>query len=289
MVDAIRGAVSFAFIAVNTVFWSVPIYLLGAFRLLLPKRWRVACGTVMFRAVDGWVECVRAMTKVLGTVRISTDIAASAGQGELRLDRWYLVVANHQTWADILVLVFALNGRIPQFKFFTKRELIWVPFIGLALKFLDFPFVRRYGRERLAKAPELREHDRAATRKALAGVRERPTSVLSFLEGTRFTMAKRDAQESPYQALLKPKIGGFLMVRDGLADQLEAVVDVTIVYPGESGQAPGFWDFLCGRCSEVKLRARTFSPPEGDAQAVRDWLEQLWREKDRSLTSARRG
>ena len=279
MVDTLRGSVAFAFISLNTVFWCLPVYLMGLVRPLLPRRWRIAVGTAMFRMVDGWVCCVHWMANRLGIVRLDARLADAAGA--LRRDGWYLVVSNHQSWADILVLVFALNGRIPQFKFFTKRQLVWVPFIGVALWLLGFPMVRRYSRERLQADPALREQDREITRKACADFRERPTSVLNFAEGTRFTPAKRAEQQSPYRRLLKPKVGGFAMVLEHLGDKLDAVLDVTIVY--DTPTAPGFWDFLCGRCARVSLSVRALPPP---AQAQRrEWIENLWAQKDAYLSS----
>ena len=289
MVQTARGAGAFAFLVLNTVFWCLPVFALGVVRPLLPKRAGIAVGTLMFRAVDGWVVCARAMVATLGVARVRREIAADAetpvGQPPCRMrsDGWFLVVSNHQSWADIVVLVIAFYGRIPQFKFFTKRDLIWIPFIGLALWLLDFPYVRRYGRERLRADPTLGAIDRDATRRACSGFRERPTSILIFLEGTRFTAAKRLAQESPYQALLRPRVGGFSLVAEELADRLDAVVDVTITYPGG---APGFWNFLCGRCPTITLRARTLPPPAlADREAARRWVDRLWAEKDRELVA----
>ena len=277
--DTLRGSVAFAFISLNTVFWCVPVYLMGLARPLLPRQWRIAVGSAMFRMVDGWVCCVHWMANRLGIVRLDARLADAAGA--LRRGGWYLVVSNHQSWADILVLVFALNGHIPQFKFFTKRQLVWVPFIGVALWLLGFPMVRRYSRERLQADPALREQDREITRKACADFRERPTSVLNFAEGTRFTPAKRAEQQSPYRRLLKPKVGGFAMVLEHLGDKLDAVLDVTIVY--DTPTAPGFWDFLCGRCARVSLSVRALPPP---AQAQRrEWIENLWAQKDAYLSS----
>jgi len=233
----------------------------------------------MVRAMDGWVVCARWMVRVLGICRVHETERAEG----LRRDAWYAVVSNHQTWADILVLVLALYGRIPQFKFFTKRELIWLPFLGLAMWLLEFPYVHRYSRERLEADPGLRERDREATLRACRVFRDRPTSVLIFLEGTRFTPAKRDAQNSPYQALLFPKTGGLGLVLENLDDLLDAVVDVTIRYPDD---APGFWDFCCGRCPHVDVAIRPLPLPSAEPEAMRDWVDQLWKDKDARLTAS---
>lgn len=282
--ETLRGTAAIAFLVLNTVLWCVPIYGLGALRPLLKRRGRVFFGDAMLRALNAWVGCARRALAALRVVRIDSDFSdGSRGASRWRPDGWFLIVSNHQSWADILVLVIALYGRLPPFKFFTKRQLVWVPLLGLALWLLDYPLVRRYGRRRLAENPALAAHDRQATRDACAGFRERPTSVLIFLEGTRFTPAKREALQSPYRHLLPPKAGGFGMVIEELGDKLDAVVDVTITYPGTP---PGFWDFLCGRSPVVGFRARTLSPPSGDRDAVRDWIDALWAEKDDLLEAS---
>ena len=285
MVENIRGSLAFAFIALNTVLWCLPVYCLGIVRLLLPVLQRTALATTMFRCVDGWVACARWMAFSLGVVRLHTRVTECAAVPPLRSDGWYLVVCNHQSWADILVLVFALFGRIPQFKFVAKRQLLWVPFIGIALWLLDFPLVRRYSRERLLANPALRQRDRQAIRRACASFRERPTSVLNFAEGTRFTVAKRDAQASPYARLLKPKVGGLALVLEQLKDRLDGVVDVTIAYADtrSTQPIPTFWQFLCGRCRTVRVEVRALPLPSGDSKALRDWIEGLWAEKDARL------
>ena len=280
-IGTLRGTVALAFIAVSTVFWSLGVYLLALVRPLFPVPGRVAIGTAMVRAVDGWVLGVRTMARCLGMVRIDVDLPPG-----LDRDGWYLVICNHRSWADILVLTFAFQGHIPQFKFLTKREIVWVPFIGLALLLLGFPMLRRYSRRRLAAQPALRERDRAAMRRACAGFRERPTSVLAFAEGTRFTLAKRDREGGPYRHLLQPRSGGAATTLGELGDCLSGIVDATIFYPGP---APTFWGFLSGRCSSVRLCAALLPPtdPDGaDREAVAAWLRARWQRKDELLAAA---
>ena len=100
---------------------------------------------------------------------------------------WYMVSCNHQSWVDIFVLQHLLNNRIPMLKFVLKRQLIYVPVIGLAWWALDFPFVRRrsdaYLRRTRRSVPRTWKRSRRACEKfALV-----PTSVMNFAEGTRFT------------------------------------------------------------------------------------------------------
>ena len=82
-----------------------------------------------------------------------------------------------------------------------------------------------------------------------------PVTVVNFLEGTRFTAAKQQAQASPYRHLLKPKAGGVAFVMAALGDNLDALLDVTIVYP--QGKPPGFWALLCGEVKTVVVDVQT--------------------------------
>ena len=289
--ETLRGSIAMGWIALHTAFWCVPLYVMGCVRLALPaSRIRVGIGGLMDRIIDGWVASNRLLVRAL---RLSEIEARFDGAEDLRRDSWYLVASNHQSWVDIIVLQNTLLGRIPPLKFFTKRELLWVPLAGVAMWFLGFPYVRRYGRERLQQNPELAEHDRNATLKASQGFAERPTSVLSFLEGTRFTEAKHAAQESPYRHLLRPKAGGLSYVATALGDRATALVDVTIHY---HGGVPGFWDFLCGRCRRIDVTVDTIAVPEpltrssSDArEIVNRWADELWRAKDRRIAEARGG
>jgi 1-acyl-sn-glycerol-3-phosphate acyltransferase len=199
----------------------------------------------------------------------------------LSTDRWYVVLANHQTWVDILVLQRVFNRRIPFLKFFLKKELFRVPFLGLAWWSLDFPFLERSG---------VASKDRETTLQACEKFKSLPVSVMNFVEGTRFTAAKHDAQNSPYAHLLKPKAGGLAIVFSAMGSQFESILDVTIAYPGG---APTMWEFLKGQTSEIRVRVRSI-PADGENWAiggtdkeirrqVTGRLNDLWEEKDAGL------
>jgi hypothetical protein len=130
----------------------------------------------------------------------------------LRTDTSYLVISNHQSWVDIPALIQALNRRTPFFKFFLKKELIWVPFLGLAWWALDYPFMKRYSKAFLAKHPELAGQDLKITKEACELFKRQPVTVVNYLEGTRFNETKRKQQGSPFKRLLKPKAGGVAFV-----------------------------------------------------------------------------
>jgi 1-acyl-sn-glycerol-3-phosphate acyltransferase len=284
--STLKGVTTLILLAVHSTAWCTPLYAIGIIRLLIPnQRARDALAIPMNRIVEGWVATNRMVFRIMGINR--TRVSWSLDSPLSRHD-WYVVVSNHQTWADILILQDVLLGRVPPLKFFIKRVLVWVPLIGVAMWFLDFPSVRRYSRDEIAANPALRDHDRNAVRAACEHFKRAPSSVLNFLEGTRFTSEKHNAQASPYQNLLTPKVGGIQQVLSALGDRAVCAVDVTIVYP--SG-APDFWDYLCGRCEPAIVDIQTRELPaigsagEPDVEdasraKVRGWADDLWAHKD---------
>jgi 1-acyl-sn-glycerol-3-phosphate acyltransferase len=283
----VLGAMMALLLCLNTLFWMVPVYAATLLKLLSPKgrardtvsEW-VAWGARTWASVNVWLA-----NRLL---RVRWDI-----RGVDKLDRrgQYLVCSNHQSWNDIFSLMRAFDRRAPFFKFFIKQELIWVPVLGLAWWGLDYPFMKRYSKARLDKHPELRGKDLETTRKACEHYRNVPVTILNFLEGTRFTRAKHDKQESPYRFLLKPKAGGMALSLSALGEKINQLLDVTIVYPEG---AKGFWDFLAGRVRQVVIEVRSLTIPHElysgnyeDDPAFRkrfqDWIAQLWAEKDRRI------
>jgi len=283
------GVMASLLLALNTLFW-VPVLLLVAIcKLLLP--WRAVrrrFDTLLIAIAEAWIACNGGWMRL--TQNADWDVE---GIDALERRGWYLVNCNHQTWADILVLQRLLTGRIPLLKFFLKRQLLWVPVMGLAWWALDFPFMHRHSEEALRRHPELRGQDQDATRLACEKFALIPTSVMSFCEGTRFTPLKHERQRSPYRYLLRPKAGGMALALNVMGDRFRAILDVTIAYPAG---APNFWQFLCGRMPCVRVRARTLPVPRdlarGDystdpavREAFQQWLQRIWLEKDQQIAS----
>jgi len=281
------GTLMALLLCVNTLFWMVPVYAATLLKLLSPKgrsrdkvsEW-VAWGAQTWASVNVW------LTNRL--LRIRWDVR---GVEKLSPRGQYLVCSNHQSWNDIFTLMYAFDRRAPFFKFFIKQELIWVPVLGLAWWGLDYPFMKRYSAAQLEKHPELRGKDLETTRRACAHYRNVPVTILNFLEGTRFTRAKHDKQQSPYRYLLKPKSGGMALALAALGEKINSLLDVTIVYPEG---AKGFWDFLAGRVHQVVIEVRSLTIPhefysgsyEDDPdfrKRFQDWIVQLWAEKDRRI------
>ena len=232
--------------------------------------------------IDGWVSGNRWVFGWLNPTPISVQGLEGLGR-----DQWVLVLANHQSWTDILLLQNTLRPHLPPLKFFTKRELLWLPFLGQAMWALDFPFMHRYSPAYLERHPEKRGKDLETTRRACAHFRHTPTAVINFVEGTRWTPEKHAAQGSPYPGLLKPRAGGTGFVLSALGDQLDRYVDVTLCY---HTARPNFWRYLCGRLGPVDviieqgplpeaLRGGDYGEDPAFREAVKTWLDERWQRK----------
>jgi len=281
------GCIAMSLLALNVLFWVPILIVFSIVKFLLPlgpiKR---VLDKILLWIAENWISCNCQWMNL--TQKTIWDVQ---GLDNLNYRGWYLVVSNHQSWADIFVLQKLLNRRIPLMKFFLKRELIWVPMMGLAWWALDFPFLRRHGVDYLKKHPEQKGKDFETTREACEKFSHMPTSVMNFLEGTRFTKSKHARQNAPYQYLLKPKAGGIALAMSVLGDKFNSLLNITIVYPDG---IPSFKDFLYGRVKRVVVRASSIEIPqrflngdyEGDKEfkaSFQQWVQDLWKDKDAQM------
>lgn len=282
----ISGLLSFLLYTVNTLFWLVPILIFSFCKFLIPFKLSQKLFTYLLDMMaSNWVAVNTLNQKLFCKLNIQVT-----GLSYLSMKDWYLVLSNHQSWVDIVILQRILHGKIPFLKFFLKKELIYVPFLGLAWWALDFPFMKRYSQAFLKKNPHLKGEDIKTTRKSCEKFKHTPASVMSFIEGTRFTPEKHKAQKSPFQTLLKPKAAGIGFVLDAMGEHLNKIVNVTIYYPQG---VPNFVDFICGRVNEVHVHIETLDIDENikgdyfDDRAFKisfnKWVNQLWENKDKTM------
>ncbi|MCL5427147.1 MAG: acyltransferase [Gammaproteobacteria bacterium] len=280
----LKGLVSALLLVLNTLFWGVPLIFLTLLKVVVPgQRLKQKVLQGLNAVALNWIGFnlwwMRHWLKP--DVTISVPKNSSPQQG-------WLVISNHRSWTDIFMLFMALHRRIPMPRFFLKRQLIWIPIVGLAFWALEFPFMRRFSREQIAKNPKLATIDRESTERMCRQARNNPIAIFNFVEGTRFSVTKRDAQQSPYRHLLRPKAGGVAQVLSLLGSQLNGILDVTISYTNPS---PTFWGFLCGNEAPITLHARQldipqwmYAPDNHDEKQHKErfhtWINSLWLEKD---------
>jgi 1-acyl-sn-glycerol-3-phosphate acyltransferase len=285
--SSLVGVIAGFLLFINVLFWVSILYVFAIPKIFLtwPPLLRII-NRILNWIGENWLSGNSGWMRL--TQKTKWDVKGMEG---LNYHGRYLVVSNHQSWVDILVMQHLLNRRIPLLKFFIKRELIKVPLMGLAWWALDYPFLYRHSAEYLKEHPEQKGKDYEATRKACEKFGTVPTSVMNFLEGTRFTKAKRDRQKSEYKFLLRPKSGGLALALDVLGEKFHSLLDITIVYPDG---IPTFWEFLCGKVKRITVRMRTIEIPkqflhgdyEGDPifrDAMHKWVQQLWRDKDKQI------
>jgi len=282
----IKGCIAFLGYVINTVFWTIPILLVSFIKLIPISSLRTATSHLLDFCASAWISVNGVIERCLHPVKIELS-----GDTDFSTKEWYMVIANHQSWVDILILQRIFNRKIPFLKFFLKQELIFVPILGLAWWALDFPFMRRYSTAQLRKNPKLKGKDIEITRKACAKFKAKPVSVMNFVEGTRFSKAKHQKQNSQFQHLLKPKAGGMAFALSAMGEQIHKLVDVSIYYPDT---VPSYWDYLTGKLPSVKVHIKVsdIDPAmRGDYMNDRDFkigfqeqLNQLWLTKDQVLS-----
>ena len=261
-------------IALNLLLWCVPLLLLLPIKVLVPplRPWLARRAADVYRAavtVDDWW---------LGTVS-----GASWQQPalELNADETCVVISNHVSWADIFVLQSVVSRRGPILKFLCKRELAWIPVLGLIFLAFDFPMLRRRAGGQSAQRDR---GDIERIREACAGLADAPAAMLAFVEGTRFHEAKRDPKAA-LERLLPPRAGGFAAILTALEPLRVTVVDVALVYPVPR-PAPLFWHFLAGVGGPIGVVVQATPAVAITSEGAKPWLTRRWAEKDALLRSA---
>ncbi len=273
---------------ITTCLAFIPILLIACCKLIPYKTWQIKCTKAVDKIVTLWCAMNNLYIDKIQKIRLDIDAPSN-----LNLKNWYLVVANHQSWLDIVILHRLFNRKIPVLKFFIKDSLKWIPLLGFSWWAMGCPFMKRYSKEYIAKYPHKKGKDLLSTQKAVETFKKTPAAVTSFIEGTRFTANKKAMQKSPYTHLLKPKAGGISFIISTMGQQITSILDVTIVY-GETNHS--LWDFLCQRVRNVKISIREIPIPKQfisnqliESTEVhnefKEWLNQRWAEKDNLIAS----
>ena len=205
-------------------------------------------------------------------------------------NEWYMAMSNHQSWGDIFILLVTANYKLPLLKFFMKRELWWIPFVFLANKTLNMPFVNRHTKKEIEQNPSLRNQDYENTLKSCIRFLRTPSTIFSYAEGTRFTNEKHIQQGQKYNNLLIPKIGGMATALSAMPN-INTLVDYTLVYKSKKRDV---WSFAKGDMKHAKvlvtkykipeyLKNRNYANDQDYRNEFKDWIESIWEEKDKKI------
>lgn len=283
----LRGSVNLFFLVLLTLLTTVMIYCVTPFIWVIPNK-------KYHRTTTRWAQSITVMW--IGGIKLLFNITMKSkfdiqGTGNLHKNKPYLLVSNHRSWLDILVLSYAFHGKTPTLRFFMKKELLWtLPFAGLAAWLLGYPFMARHTSAQIRKNPALKNKDIETTQKACRNFAIYPATVMNYLEGTRFTEQKRIAKSSPYRYLLKPKAAGVAIVLNEMRHTLAGFINATIAYQPAT---VSFWKFCCGDFKKVfchyealPIQAHMLGNYITDRTfrvTFQSWLNELWQEKDKQL------
>lgn len=279
--------ISLSLLIINTVVWAGLICIGGLIKLLVPiLGFRLILNRLMNRFMWAWASCNGGILFLLAD--FEWDIK---GLDNLDKNGWYLVISNHLSGFDIAVQTYVLRNNIPMLKFFLKKELIYVPLMGLGCWALDMPFMNRTSPAKLKKNPKLKGKDLRTTRKACEKYRHIPTSIINYVEGSRYTKEKHQRQGSPYQHLLRPKAGGIAFTLSAMGEQFTSLLDMTVLYPDAPEDI--LKGVMFGQVKKVVVRLNVLPVPQVDAEQYfndnqyraefQRWLNQVWEAKDKEI------
>jgi 1-acyl-sn-glycerol-3-phosphate acyltransferase len=282
--ENLRGSFTLILLCISTLVTFLPITLIALVKLIPYAASQKICGRLLEIIATGWMYF-----NTHGAALFLPTKFEVQGLEKMKKDGSYLLMVNHQSWMDIMVLENIFLGKISFAKFFLKNELKWVPILGLAWWAMDFPFMKRYSKAYLKKYPEKQGKDMEATQKACEKFKHMPLTLVNFSEGTRFTTAKAKKQETPYKHLLKPRAGGVSLVMNVMGEKMDSIVDVTIFYPSKYMT---MWDYLCGRIKNIKIDIRYIPITKqmhgnmecaDSVQYIRGLVNDIWAHKDAVL------
>jgi len=283
----IKGLIFIFTVIINTVFWVPILLFFSLIKFLIPVVFiNKFLSRFLIWIANNWI--------ILNTFihhALHGNKTQVIGLEDLDINDWYLVISNHRSAADIPILQSIFRNKIPFLKFFLKRELIYVPLLGMAWWALDFPFMRRFSAEYLAKNPHMKGKDLEVTKKACEKFKDYPISVINFVEGTRFSQVKHEKQHSKFKHLLKPKSGGIGFVLGSMGEQMTYLLQVSIKY---SPKAPSAWGYMSGNYDKVVVKVNKLKIPESlkcknyitdmsFRKELQVWINDLWLQQDESL------
>ncbi|MGP5205219.1 acyltransferase [Psychrobacter celer] len=288
--QAVSLATATGVIAANSFVGSIPLWLMGVGKIITGAP--IADKTVI-KIANHWISSNNAL---IDNMLPRKDWRISLPD-DVNTEGKYLLISNHQSWVDTSIVQYISEKRLPLTRFFTKFELIYIPIVGQAFYFLDFPMMRRHSKEAVAKNPALKGQDIEEAKRACALLKDKPFTLLNYLEGTRFTQAKHEQQKSPYTHLLKPRAGGLSLAINALGSEMDGLLDMTIVYPDG---VPTYSDLWKGNIKRLGVDVRYLDIPaelfagikrggyENDEQVKAQmfaWIEQVWRDKDQRISA----
>ncbi|MBK2004312.1 acyltransferase, partial [Francisella orientalis] len=282
---AYYGLFSLVCLMSTAIIAFIPVFIFSLVKLLIPiKSIRYLCTSAVQYSVSLWVSFVILIAKFFSPTKIEIE-----QNKELDKSGSYLIICNHKSWLDTFVLMMIFHKKIAFPKFFMKFQVFFIPVLGLIAWALEFPAMKRYKKEYLKKHPEKKGEDLKKTVEYCKKLSSRPTTIVNFVEGTRYTSQK--ALKSAYKNLLNPKAGGIAVILKSLSDRMVGVLNTTIVYDNPKQT---LWDYMIRKTKKIKVKV-DFIPisevpmgdyftSETDKEYFQVWLNKLWQTNDEYIS-----
>lgn len=214
---------------------------------------------------------------------------------QLRQDKSYIMVINHRSHVDILVILAVFYDKIPDVKFFLKRSLLYVPFLGQFCYLMNYIFVKKIAPKSARKDLSVVHKQRTMIQKQCRDLVQSPVTLAVFAEGTRFCQERKSQRSTiRFSNLLSPQPAGLALAIEACSSCVHELLDVTLAYD------VGFvsvWLLLSGQVSTIEVHAQAYDVAKlqlaGDYVKDRlfrkrfsEWVKRLWLKKDALLTTA---
>ena len=116
------GCIVFLILVLNIFFCAAQLFPLALIKFIIPVLWwRSITGKILIRVANNWVFVNSYFVHFFYPIEWKIT-----GVEKLKKNDWYLIISNHQSWVDIIILQKVLYGRIPYIKFFLKKELLFL-------------------------------------------------------------------------------------------------------------------------------------------------------------------
>ena len=147
------------------------------------------------------------------------------------------------------------------------------------------PFMKRYSKSFIEKYPHLKGKDIESTKKSCQQYKHTPTTIINFVEGTRFTKEKK---QEHFNYILPPKAGGIAFTLAAMGPQFDKILNMTLIYPDNRGHV--MKDMLSGNLQRIVVNVEQIEISDdviGDyytdgkfKSSFREWLNEQWKNKD---------
>ena len=279
-------------IVVSTVFVSLYIYFFSFLIFIAP----IGCVKKFLKKMLGhaeyfWIDAIKFCLFITHNELFHFKKTNNC-KYELNKNDIYIIISNHSSWIDIILLHIVFHRKIKALKFFLKKELLFsLPFAGLATKLLGYPLIIRPSRKQIRKDPSIKMYNLNVVTKFCKKLKDSPSSLVNFIEGTRFSMEKHKKQNPPYKKLLRPSYVGLSSAIFEVSKWCNPLlIDATLGYVPKT---PSFWDFCCGNISKIvceysvcnidKKYVGNYLQDRNFKENFRDWINSMWAAKDKRI------